>query len=149
VRRLISEYWVPVVLWLIVIFVFSTDVFSAGHTSRFIVPVLHFLFPSLTPGQLEFWHGVVRKLGHVTEYFILALFTYRMLRLEQPDLTKAKLYTLCFVACAAILDEVHQRFTLFRTSSPLDVGYDCLGAVWALWLITTHEARRLRTHSFL
>jgi VanZ family protein len=130
-------------------FCFSTDVFSSNQTSRIIVPILTFFFPGLSPDQLDLWHGVIRKLAHIAEYFILALFTYRSIKYGQTDLAEARLRTMTFVVLAASLDEIHQRFTAFRTPSPVDVGYDCLGAVWALWLITTYEIRRLRPHSFL
>lgn len=137
------------VVWLIVIFVFSTDAFSSSETSRLILPILTFFFPGLSPQQLTVWHDVIRKLGHITEYFILAIFTYRSIRRDQPDLAQAKLKTIMFIVLAASLDEIHQRFTAFRTPSPVDVGYDCLGAVWALWLITTYETWRLRSYSVL
>jgi VanZ family protein len=149
VKRLVIEYWTPIVLWLVVIFFFSTDAFASSHTSRIIVPLLKFSFPSLSESQLDFWHLVIRKFGHISEYFVLAGFTYRSLKQEQPDLSEAKLRTLLIVALAAAVDELHQRSTLFRSASVVDVGYDCLGAVWALWLITAYEARRLRTHSIL
>lgn len=130
-------------------FFFSTDVFSSSQTSRIIIPILTFFFPGLSPDQLDLWHGVIRKLAHITEYFILALFTYRSIRYDETDPAQAKLRTMTFIVLAASLDEIHQRFTAFRTPSPVDVGYDCLGAVWALWLITTYEIRHLRPHSFL
>ena len=148
-KKLVLEYWAPLVVWLVAIFFFSTDVFSSNETSHIIVPILTFFFPGLSPRELDVWHGVIRKLCHVIEYFILAVFAYRSIRREQPDLAQAKLRTIMFVVLAASLDEIHQLFTVSRGSSPVDVGYDCLGAVWALWLITTYETRRLRTHSFL
>jgi len=97
VKKLILEYWTPLVVWLVTIFFFSTDVFSSGATSRIIIPILKFFFPGLSPQELEFWHGVIRKLGHITEYFILALFVYRSLKVEQSDLVQAKLRTITFV----------------------------------------------------
>jgi VanZ family protein len=149
VKKLALEYWAPLLVWILIIFLFSTDIFSSAETSKVIVPALTFFFPSLTLQELDLWHGVIRKLGHITEYFILALFAYRSIRHEQPDLAQAKLMTIVFIALAAGFDEIHQRFTLFRTPSPVDVGYDCLGAVCALWLITTYETWRLRTRSVL
>jgi len=149
VKKLALEYWAPLLVWILIIFVFSTDFFSSTETSKIIVPTLTLFFPSLTLQELNLWHGVIRKLGHITEYFILALFTYRSIRYEQPDLAQAKLMTIMFIALAAGFDEIHQRFTAFRTPSPVDVGYDCLGAVCALWLITTYETWRLRTRSVL
>jgi VanZ family protein len=149
VKRLAIEYWLPLILWLVVIFIFSTDYFSSARTSSVIVSILHFLFPSRPLHQLEFWHAVIRKIGHVTEYFLLAVFTYRTMKLVQLDWTQAKVRTMGFVLFAASFDELHQAFTLFRTPSPFDVGYDCLGAVWALSLITIYEIWRLRTHPVL
>lgn len=108
-----------------------------------------FFFPGLSPRELDIWHGVVRKFGHVTEYFILAVFAYRSFKYDQPDLIRAKLLTGVFVLSAALFDEFHQSFTMTRGASIVDVGYDCLGAVWALWLITTYETRRLRSHTVL
>ncbi len=148
-KKLALEYWAPLLLWIGTMFFFSTDVFSSSQTSRIILPILTFFFPGLSPDQLDLWHGVIRKLAHITEYFILALFTYRSIRYDETDPAQAKLRTMTFVVLAASLDEIHQRFTAFRTPSPVDVGYDCLGAVGALWLITTYEIRHLRPHSFL
>ena len=148
-KKLVLEYWAPLVVWLLTIFFMSTDLFSANETSKIIVPLLKFFFPGLSPAQLSLGHMIIRKLGHITEYFILAIFTYRTMRHQYPDLAQAKVRTIVFVALAASLDEIHQRFTAFRTPSPVEVGYDCLGAVTALWLITTYEVRRLRTYSIL
>jgi len=149
VKKLVLEYWAPLLVWIVTMFFFSTDLFSSSQTSRIILPVLTFFFPGLSPHQLDLWHGVIRKLAHITEYFILALFTYRSIKYDRTDPVQAKLWTMTFVVLAASLDEIHQRFTAFRTPSPVDVGYDCLGAVWVLWLITTYENRRLRPYSFL
>jgi VanZ family protein len=149
VKRLAVEYWMPLVLWLLVIFSFSTDAFGSEKTSRIIVPFLRFFSPRLSFQELEFLHAVIRKFGHVTEYFILAVLAYRTLRQEQPGMVQAQWRTLLLVALAAASDEVHQGFTLSRTASPADIGYDCFGAVWGLWTISMYEARRLRTHSVL
>jgi VanZ family protein len=149
VKKLVVEYWIPIIVWLIVMFVFSTDMMSSSETSRFIVPVLKFLFPGLTEPGISFWHAVIRKLGHVTEYFILATFVYRALKYERPSLLDAKLRTIVFVACAALFDEFHQSFVPSRTATIIDVGYDCLGGVWALWMIAAYEFRRLRSHPIL
>jgi VanZ family protein len=148
-KKLALAYWLPVLVWLLLMFFFSTDFFSASETSRFIIPGLRFFFPWLSLDQLYVGHSVIRKLAHITEYFILTLFAYRSIRHDQPDLAQAKLKTITFVVFAAALDEIHQRFTAFRTPSPVDVGYDCFGSVLALWLIATYESWRLRTYSVL
>src|SRR5262245_53774480 len=139
----------PLILWLVVIFIFSTDAFASSETSRIITPALQVLFPWLSTQQLEFGHAILRKLSHITEYFVLAVLTYRVLTQYKSDLIKAKLRTLSFAVFVGTFDELHQGFTLFRTASPADIGYDCLGAVAALLLITRYEYRRLRAHSLL
>jgi VanZ family protein len=143
------EYWAPAVVWLVVMFAFSTDMMSSQETSRFIVPILTFFFPSFSPEEITLWHGVIRKFAHIAEYFLLACLVYRTIRFKYPDLLGSKLRTIAFVTIAALLDEYHQSLTVSRTASIIDVGYDCLGAVWALWLITSYESRRLRPHSVL
>ena len=148
-KKLVLEYWTPLLLWLILLLVFSTDSFSPDETSKIVVTLLRAVFPGLSPDQLLFWHSVIRKTAHVTGYFVLAVFTYRCLKREQHDLMQPKLLTLCLVVFAAGFDEIHQGFTLFRAASAVDVGYDCLGAVLALRLITTYETRRLRSHPIL
>ena len=145
----ILRYWTPLLLWLITIFSFSTDAFSKVETSRIIVPILTFFFPFLSPHEIEVWHAVIRKCAHVTEYSILAVLAYRTIRLDRPDLQRAKVRTLVFVLLAALFDEFHQRFVASRGASLVDVGYDCLGGATALWLIATYETRRLRSRSVL
>jgi VanZ family protein len=143
------ESLAPLVVWLFTIFYFSTDSFSAGQTSRFIVPLLLFLFPDWSPHQVEIGHAVVRKLAHVTAYFILALLCYATLRYQKRDFLDAKVLTGVLVLLTALSDEYHQSLTLTRGASIVDVGYDCLGALWALWLISVYEAWRLRSHPVL
>lgn len=151
-KRLAIETWLPVLLWLCVIFLLSTDAFAAGRTAGIIISLLRFFFPGISLEDFNLWHSAIRKSGHITEYFVLAVLTYRSLKQESFDLTTrtvTKLHTLFLVVLAATFDEIHQGFTLFRTASPIDVGYDSLGAVWALRLITTYETRRLRTYPVL
>jgi VanZ family protein len=130
-------------------YLFSTDLMSSNQTSRFIVPILKFLMPGLSSSGIDFWHAVIRKLAHVTEYCILAAFVYRALRFDGCGRIDANVRTFAFVALAALLDEFHQSFVPSRTATIIDVGYDCLGGVWALWIIAVYEFRRLRSHTLL
>jgi VanZ family protein len=149
VKTLVVEYWSPLLLWLLATFYFSTDTFASGQTYLLIVPLLTFFLPGLAPHHIEMCHAVIRKLGHVTEYFVLAAFAYRSLKNYVDTLVQLNVRAFMFVLAAALLDELHQAFTVSRGASIVDVGYDCLGAVWALWLITTYETRRLRSHPVL
>ena len=130
-------------------FFFSTDAFSANETSKIIVPALTYFFPTLSNDQIDFWHIFIRKCGHVSEYFVLTLLAFRSFYYEEYDSPLTKLRTMTFVLSAALVDEWHQSFTAWRGASIVDVGYDCVGGVLALWLIGAYETWRLRSHSVL
>src|ERR1700687_5756426 len=74
------KYWLPWLSWLGVIFVGSTDLMSAAHTSRLIVPILLWLKPGMEPETTQSILFAMRKCAHVVEYAILALFLWRALR---------------------------------------------------------------------
>ena len=67
--------------------------------------------------------------------------TFRVFRRAQPSVATAAALTMTFVLAAAISDEVHQLLTLNRTGSPVDVGYDCAGAVLAAWGLTVRAQK--------
>src|SRR5437773_12414678 len=74
------KYWLPVLIWLGIMFVGSTDLLSAEQTSRFLVPFLRWLRPDISNEALAQIHFVVRKLGHILEYAILAMLLWRAVR---------------------------------------------------------------------
>src|SRR6266446_5534262 len=74
------KYWLPVLIWLGFIFVGSTEALSAEQTSRFLVPFLRWLDPHISDATIATIHFVVRKLGHITEYGVLAMLLWRALR---------------------------------------------------------------------
>jgi len=131
-------YWLPVILWMGVIFWMSTGMFSSEHTSRFIVPILHFLFPSLLPQDVNMIHEVIRKAGHVTEYFILGLFLFRAFR--HGSLQKWRLrwtiYSVIWVVLYAMSDEFHQSSVVARNASFVDIGIDSMGGILSQIAIT-------------
>jgi len=50
--RSFLKYWLPVLIWLCLIFIGSTDLMSAEQTSRFFVPFLRWLKPDVSPEML-------------------------------------------------------------------------------------------------
>ena len=148
-RSRFFEYQLPVVVWLLSIFFFSTDAFSTIETSKIILPALRYAFPTLSYEELQFWHMVIRKLAHMTEYAVLATLAYRCFNSGEIDLSDSRVRTIGFVLMVALMDEWHQRFTALRGASIVDVSYDCLGGVGALGLIGLYETWRLRSHSIL
>jgi VanZ family protein len=126
------KYWLPVIAWMIFIFVGSTDLLSAEHTSRFIGPFLRWFAPDISDATIASVQLIIRKCGHLTEYAILAALLYRAFR-RQSD--RVFILALIVAGIYAALDEFHQSFIRSRTGSPWDVAIDCLGALIgvAMW----------------
>lgn len=125
--------WLPVILWAIVISVFSTHAFTSDDTGRFIIPLLHWLFPHAPAKSLERMHFFIRKTGHFTEYFILSLLILRGIRAARSTIRFTWMATtLLVVASYASLDEFHQRFVAGRTPAVGDVMLDTTGGAIAL-----------------
>ena len=145
--RVFLKYWLPVLIWLAVIFLGSTDMMSAEHTSRFIVPVLLWLKPEMSPETIWFILVFVRKCAHVSEYAVLALLLWRALRTSQA--LHMKIPTLCgtvFLGCALVSasDEFHQSFVKSRTPSVRDVLLDVTGALFGLLIAAIFADRSFK-----
>ncbi|HEU5393910.1 MAG TPA: VanZ family protein [Candidatus Methylomirabilis sp.] len=133
----------PALLWMGVIFFLSTELFSAGETGQFLLPFIAWLFPWAAPETLDLLHGALRKLGHLTEYAVLAILWYRAgaYRTAAWVPEAARLALLLAVAYAAS-DEVHQVLVASRSGSIADVAIDSAGAAAALLLLRgSAEAR--------
>jgi VanZ family protein len=112
------------ILWL------SSDSGSAERTGRLILPVLHFLFPTVPPFQLDAMHGLVRKLGHLAEYAILTALWLRVFVVAwgmAPG--RAAWQAWAISAVWAVIDEGYQSTVGSRTGSPGDVALDAVGAL--------------------
>ena len=119
VRRLAAT-WLPPLVWLAVIFTFSTR-HGGGH---------------LGTGEI-----VLRKLAHVTEYLILTLLLLRAL--WRSGVARA-LPTAAVAALAyACSDEWHQSFVPGRTATPRDVAIDGIGIALAALAATRTRLRAL------
>jgi VanZ family protein len=140
------KYWLPLLIWLVVIFVGSTSVMSAEHTSRYIVPFLLWLKPGISPQAIWTILVVTRKCAHVIEYTVLALLLWRALR-SVPTLRAKSLtvFVAALLGCAvfAASDEFHQTFVKSRTPSVRDVLLDVGGALLGLLI----GASFVRSHS--
>jgi VanZ family protein len=139
------KHWLPVLIWLGVIFLGSTDMLSAEHTSRFLVPFLRWIDPQISFATLNAIQLGIRKLGHLTEYAILAMLLWRALRSGTRWQMKMSILFLVAALASAIFaasDEFHQSFVPSRTASPTDVMIDICGALVGLLACSIFAARK-------
>jgi len=101
--------WLPVLLWMGLIFFFS----SQPHLPRCPYPLLD-LF--LTKG------------AHLMEYAVLAILLHRALG------DKSGWWALLIGALYALSDEFHQSFVPGRDAELLDLAFDILGVVLGLYM---------------
>ena len=111
------RYWLPVLLWMGVIFVASSQ------------PKL----PFVVNKTVDF---ITKKAGHVTEYGVLAFLLWRAISKGRgwpalPSFGGAFTLSLLY----AISDEFHQTLVPGRTGRLSDVGFDALGMLLALGLV--------------
>jgi VanZ family protein len=135
--RRFFTHWLPVGIWMAVIFSASTDVGSSQHTSRFIRPILRWLYPQVSDATIERVQFVVRKGGHMTEYAILALLLWRARRPPTREHAPPRPwagagFAWIVAALYACSDELHQLFVASRQASVEDVLLDATGAALGL-----------------
>jgi VanZ family protein len=132
-----ARYWLPVVLWMALIFVASGDSLSAPRIARILGPLLHWLFPGLSEEAIGLIVFAVRKAAHAMEYAVLGWLWWRALRRPvkrdpRPWDWRPARWALLLSTAYAATDELHQSFTASRTASGWDVLLDALGAAAGL-----------------
>lgn len=141
----VGRSWAPVVIWMALIFTFSTDWFAAPNTASFFGPLLSWLIPGIAPERVQFIHAALRKLGHWTEYFILAKLLAAASKAQWPRQSRRGRFVIVVIIATlyAISDEWHQSFVPSRGASPIDVMIDACGAICgAIWTLRRGRTRR-------
>ncbi|HWF18332.1 MAG TPA: VanZ family protein [Verrucomicrobiae bacterium] len=136
-------YWVPVIVWMSLIFTASGDTGSFQHSSRIIGPLLRWLFPSISHETEDAIVFGVRKCAHLTEYAVVAFLVWRGIRKPRWKDPRPWKWSEAGVALwvamfYATTDEFHQTFVPSREGCVRDVLIDSTGAVvgmFALWLL--------------
>ena len=138
--RRVVKTWIALILWLIVIAVESTSYLSSHNTSRFLYPLLHFLF-GIGSVRFEPLHFFLRKGGHVFGYGLLSILLFRAWRETLPAEGGAR-WALRWAVIAGLgtclvasLDEWHQSYLPTRTGTVHDVILDTGAGVAALLAI--------------
>ena len=113
--------------WTVVIAWFSGVAGNSTLTRSLTLPWIAALLPWAAPETLEALHVLVRKVGHVTEYGLLAILWSWAVGGWRRALALSVL--------TAFLDEAHQATTLEREGSAADLLLDSSAAAAALWLL--------------
>ena len=108
--RKIVFNWIAVILWLGVIYYFSSQ-------------------PDLKSELAPFWDFIFRKIAHMAEYFVLAYLFFRTWQSYGLATKKSLFLSFSLALVYAIFDEFHQSFVAGRTASPKDVLIDSLGII--------------------
>jgi VanZ family protein len=144
-NRNFTKYWLPVLFCMAFIFWMSTETFSSEYTLSLLEIVIRSLVPEISTQGLDLIHTVIRKAGHVVEYFILGLLLFRSFRGGSISSWNWRwpFFAVIVVVLWAASDEFHQSFVSTRTASVVDVGMDTAGGIFAqfvgaLW----HRYRR-------
>lgn len=129
-RERILRY-APLVLWIGLVLFLSTNQASMSNTSRFIRPLLQFLFPNAPEETLIVYHGYIRKLAHLTEYAILAFWASRAFSKSSINFLRRFWFVFAFVLVflVASIDETNQSYIASRTGSIYDVLLDASGGL--------------------
>jgi VanZ family protein len=128
--------YMPLALWMCLIFFASTGELSASNTSLIVRPVLLWLFPDISEARIALAHFLVRKAAHFTEYAILALLAARAFRGSFHEWLRRRWFiiSLLLIILYALSDEFHQSFVPSRTASIYDSMIDIAGGLTALLL---------------
>ncbi|HLC43488.1 MAG TPA: VanZ family protein [Methylomirabilota bacterium] len=138
------RFWLPPILWMGLVFLGSEAFLSEFNTARALTPIFRAILPGAAPETLLLAHALIRKLGHLIEYAILALLWYRAFHGgAQWASARSAWWAFTISAAYAVLDETHQAWTGVRGGNALDVLLDSVGSSlaltarlwgWQLWL---------------
>ena len=108
--KFVFRFWLPFVLWLGVIFAFSSN-------------------PTTRASEIHWQDFIIKKTAHIVEYFIFSLLLYRAL-LNSGVRSKRIFAFIVFTAFLyGMSDEFHQSFTPGRDPQPRDVMFDATGSI--------------------
>tara|TARA_Y100000310_G_scaffold50752_1_gene46807 strand:+ start:469 stop:828 length:360 start_codon:yes stop_codon:yes gene_type:complete len=107
--------WLIVIAWMAVIYTFSNQ-------------------PDLHSGFEPIYDLVLRKMAHMTEYFVLAFLVHRAVSQSDVPPGKSVVLATVFAIAYAFSDEYHQNFVVGRHGSYPDVGIDSIGVLAWVWL---------------
>lgn len=125
--------WLLFVSWLILIFYFSNQ--PGSISSDLSNNVLKTILNNLAISNFTVLAGILRKLAHFSEYFILSFLTLNLVKQYKVVSPYDFILVMSFCFFYASSDEFHQLFIENRTASFLDVLLDYSGSLLYLTII--------------
>ncbi|MDR3456432.1 MAG: VanZ family protein [Verrucomicrobiae bacterium] len=134
------RYWLPLLVWMVIIFTASSDADSAHHSSLIFEPIMRWLFPRMSAEHIGQFHHLFRKCCHLTEYAVFVLLAWRAIRQPRKNDRRPWRWDEAGLALAllflyAATDELHQVWVPGRTALVSDVIVDTSGGVLGLTLL--------------
>ena len=137
-------YTLLLIIWMIVIFMFSNETGKTSKTTSdkitrtTINVVTDVTNKKITKKEedkiVKNTRLIVRKLAHFTLYFILGVLVY--LTFRSYGISKnIIIYSIGFCLIYAISDEIHQLYTNGRSFKILDILIDTFGSVTSIFII--------------
>ncbi|MBU3218402.1 VanZ family protein [Clostridium estertheticum] len=128
--------WILVIGWMIIIFIFSSQVGQVSNeNNKFVIYVFNLLGLNLNNIFGTLSDFIVRKASHFTEYFILYMLIYRAMNKSKKIDMKIFIASILIVFLYACSDEFHQSFVPGRGPAFRDVMVDTCGGLTAFLFI--------------
>ncbi|MCB2309411.1 VanZ family protein [Clostridium estertheticum] len=140
--------WILVIGWMIIIFIFSSQVGEVSNeNNKFVIYVFNLLGLNLNNIFGTLSNFIVRKASHFTEYFILYMLIYRAMNKSKKIDMKIFIASILIVFLYACSDEFHQSFVPGRGPALRDVMVDTCGGLTAFLFIYIRVTLKKRPDS--
>ena len=124
--------WFLVIGWMIIIFMFSSQVGKVSdENNKFLIYVFNLFGLNLNNIFGTLSNFIIRKASHFTEYFILYILIYRAMNKSKRQNMKIFIGSIVIVLLYACSDEFHQAFVPGRSPAFRDVMVDTCGGLTA------------------
>lgn len=148
IRELLSI--IVLLVWMGFIFFMSAQngeesTHTSNKTLEVLTEITEKLFPSNPPQQLAI-SDYIRSAGHFTEYFILGLFAFNLMRAFKRSTTQSLILSVFICLSYAASDEFHQLFVAGRACELSDWLVDLSGTFLAciLYAVITSLKSRIK-----
>ena len=130
--------WILLVIWLIFIFYMSAQPADISNSqSGFVIKLLQSIGIDSSGNNIGLLTTIVRKGAHFSEYAILGLLSYNVMK-NYFTKKRARIVAVLIVFFYACSDEFHQLFVSGRAGKITDVIIDTSGGIFSvlvIWMI--------------